>query len=88
MRKICPQCGAVRDEYFYIYRPLSADEIIQGILEKIPGVNITTNSVAGNKIQLIFRKELNETQKKKLNNFLISKGFIEDPDAELHQRGE
>ncbi len=88
MQKICSKCGAGREEYFYIYRPYSADEIIQGILDKIPGIDITTNTISGNKVQLIFRFNLDETQKEKLDNFLSSKGFVQDEAEELKQKNE
>ena len=88
MIKICSQCGAKRDEYFFIYRPYSADEIIQGILDKIPGMDITTNTISGNKIQLIFRIELNPGQKTKLDTFLGNKGFVQDEIEELKHKNE
>lgn len=88
MQKICPKCGASRDEYFYVYRPYSADEIVQGILEKIPGLEITTNTISGNKVQLIFRVELTSLQKTKLNAFLSNKGFVQDEAEELKQKNE
>jgi len=83
MQKRCPYCGSKIDEYIYIYRPNRADEIMEDIRNQFPNVDITLNTIEGEKIKIEFKnKVLTETQKQMMDNYFNSKGYSEDTEIE------
>ncbi|GAI07244.1 unnamed protein product [marine sediment metagenome] len=88
MRKICPQCGSEIDEYVYVYRPSRADEIIQEIRDTFPKIQVTLNTIEGNKIEISLGRVLTAGEKKKIDDYFDTKGYIEDEEAEAERIAE
>jgi len=83
VQKICPECGSKIDEYVYIYQPNRADEVIKHIKEQFPNINVTLNTIEGNKIEVEFKKKLlTPAEKKKMDDYFDAKGYSEDTDPE------
>lgn len=83
MQKICPKCGNKIDEYVYIYQPNRADQVIGDIKTQFPNIDITLNTIEGNKIEVIFKnKILTLNEKSKMDTYFNGKGYSENIDAE------
>jgi len=83
MQKRCPKCGSKIDEYVYIYQPWRADQVIEDIKAQFPNIDITLNTIEGEKIKVEFKKKvLTPAEKKKMDGYFDGKGYSEDIDAE------
>jgi len=82
MQRVCPSCGGNLDEYVFVFRPNRAQEIAEGIRTKFPNIDFTISTVEGQKIKIILRQFLTESQKIKMDNYFTDKGYMEDVEAE------
>lgn len=83
MQRNCLTCGGKLDEFVYIFRPNRGQEIAEGIRAKFPNIDFTINTIEGEKVKIILRNLLlTESQKTKMDNYFIDKGYIEDIEAE------
>ena len=89
MQKICPECGSKVDEYVYVYQPRRADQVIEDIKAQFPNIDVTLNTIEGEKIKVEFKKKvLTPDEKKKMDDYFDSKGYVEDEEEELRRMSE
>ncbi len=86
MQRVCPTCGVNLDEYVFVFRPGRAQEIAEGIRGEFPNIDFTISTVEGEKVKIILRQFLTETQKTKMDNYFVDKGYIEDIEAESMEK--
>ncbi len=82
MQRVCSECGGKLDEYVFVFRPNRAQEIAEGIRGEFPNIDFTISTIEGEKVKIILRQFLTETQKTKMDNYFVDKGYIEDIEAE------
>jgi len=89
MQKICPECGSKIDEYVYVYQVRRADEVFADIKEQFPNIDLTLNTIEGEKIKVEFKnKVLTPAEKQIMDDYFDGKGYTEDEEAELQRRAE
>ncbi len=87
MQKICQTCGVKLDEHVYIFRPDRTQEIVAEIKEQFPEVDFTINTIEGKKIKITLKGLfLTDAQKTKMTNYFLSKGYMEDTEAESMEK--
>ena len=89
MQRICPECGSKIDKYVYIYQTRRADQVIEDIKAQFPNIDVTLNTIEGEKIKVEFKKKvLTPDEKKKMDDYFDSKGYVEDEEEELRRMSE
>lgn len=82
MKKVCKACGSALDDFVFIFQPVKTQQIVEELKTKLPGVVFSIDAVAGNRVKVETKQELNPGQTTTLKNYFISKNYVEDVEAE------